>query len=295
MQNFIAMQLDLFEHSRDTVLRNDVLSALERHDAAAARTAWQAFAVEFAHDPNLPPLAALVEALEHRTDAPRADHDAVRAARQALSERIEPAAGRMLGAAGAAWPAPLWRQTARRAAALPFRADQDEDHCAPLWLRGGDGATAADAVARIPSWRRIPATLAWMTEACYRTQGLDASWALLAELAWLAPGRFEALTQRLADPLLSKLRRKFDASFEGGDEPGGLAWFPAWLLTEASSLAGALRETQPSRHTAPEQAMRLLLELLGLERQGRHRELVERRRALRDTHASLWSAYMRTR
>ena len=41
--------------------------------------------------------------------------------------------------------------------------------------------------------------------------------------------------------------------------------------------------------------MRLLLELLGLERQGRHRELVERRRALRDTHASLWCAYMRTR
>ncbi|SCK08316.1 hypothetical protein VAR608DRAFT_0233 [Variovorax sp. HW608] len=37
--------------------------------------------------------------------------------------------------------------------------------------------------------------------------------------------------------------------------------------------------------------MRLLLELLGLERQGRHHDVVERRKALRDTHPSLYAAY----
>jgi hypothetical protein len=41
--------------------------------------------------------------------------------------------------------------------------------------------------------------------------------------------------------------------------------------------------------------MRLVLELLGLERQGRHAELVQRRRALRDLHAPLYAAYMSTR
>ena len=56
-----------------------------------------------------------------------------------------------------------------------------------LWLRAGDFAAAADAVARIESWRRIPAPLAWMAEARYRLDGLDAHWGLLAELAWLAP------------------------------------------------------------------------------------------------------------
>lgn len=289
------MQLDIFEHSRDTMLRNDVIAALERHDAPAARAAWQTFAAEFAQHTSLPPLAVLVAALEQRADTPFADHGALRGAHQALSGTIEPAALQVFGAAGVAWAAPLWRQAARRAAALAFHAACEEEHCAPLWLRAGDGAAAAEAVARIASWRGMPAPLAWMTEARYRTQGLDAAWPLLAELAWLAPERFDGLTRRLADPLLMRLRRSFDASFDDGDEAGALAWFPAWLLTEASGLAGLLRQAQPSRHTAPERAMHLMLEALTLERQGRHRALIDARKALRETHASLWAAYIKTR
>jgi hypothetical protein len=41
--------------------------------------------------------------------------------------------------------------------------------------------------------------------------------------------------------------------------------------------------------------MRLVVELLGLERQGRHAELMQRRRALRDLHGDLYAAYMATR
>ena len=41
--------------------------------------------------------------------------------------------------------------------------------------------------------------------------------------------------------------------------------------------------------------MRLLLEILGLERQGRHHEMIERRKALRDIHPSLYAAYMTRR
>ena len=41
--------------------------------------------------------------------------------------------------------------------------------------------------------------------------------------------------------------------------------------------------------------MRLLLELLGLERQGRQREIVQRRKDLRDAHAGLYACYMAAR
>jgi hypothetical protein len=41
--------------------------------------------------------------------------------------------------------------------------------------------------------------------------------------------------------------------------------------------------------------MRLLVELIGLERQGRHHDVVERRRALRDMHGILYGAYMKAR
>ncbi|WP_372528001.1 hypothetical protein [Piscinibacter sp.] len=41
--------------------------------------------------------------------------------------------------------------------------------------------------------------------------------------------------------------------------------------------------------------MRLLIELIGLERQGRHHNVIERRKALRDMHPILYGAYMKSR
>ncbi len=41
--------------------------------------------------------------------------------------------------------------------------------------------------------------------------------------------------------------------------------------------------------------MRLLLDLLHLERQGRQRDLVEQRRRLRDLQPALFAAYMASR
>ncbi|MBT2326996.1 hypothetical protein J7E62_32400 [Variovorax paradoxus] len=289
-------QLDIFDHSRDTVLCNDVAAALERRDAISARSAWGIFAEEFPNHESLAPLSVLVDVLEQRAAAPFQDHESMHDACRALSEVIEPAALRIFGErAGAAWLATLWREMAQRASQLPFRPERSVDHAAALWLRAGDWSAANDAVARIESWRRIPAPLAWMAEARYRVHDLDGAWSLLAELAWLSADRFDLLTKRLADPLLEKLRKRFDATFEGHGDVRDLAWFPAWVLTEKPGLSRLLGEAQRSLHTEPEQAMRLLLELLGLERQGRHQDLVARRRALRDAHPSLYAAYMRTR
>jgi hypothetical protein len=290
------MQLDIFDHSRDVMLRNDLVDALARHDAFAARSAWHIFNDEFPGDDTVPALAVLIDALEHRAGAEFADRDAVRDARRSLIDDIEPAARRVMGAqAGAKWVATLWQEMARRAARLPFRPERSEDHAAPMWLRANDWQAAADAVAGIESWRRIPAPLGWMAQARYRLVGLDATWPLLAELGWLAPGRFSDLTQQLGDPALDKLRKQFDASFEGDGDMADLAWFPAWVLTEKPALARWLGETQPSLDSAPERAMRLLLELIGLERQGRHHEVVERRKTLRGMHPFLFRAYMNTR
>jgi hypothetical protein len=111
----------------------------------------------------------------------------------------------------------------------------------------------------------------------------------------LSPGRFDALSQRLADPQLQRLRRAFDAGFEGEGGLGDLAWLPAWCLIERPEWAAALAGAQPGLQTAPERAMRTLVELLGLERQGRQRELIEQRKTLRGLHASLYAAYMRSR
>jgi hypothetical protein len=324
-----TMQLDIFDHSRDVVLRNDVLDALQRRDAASAGVAWCCLADEFPGDGALAALTLLIESLEGTQppaiQAPFADHAAAAAARVHLESRVEPAACRLYGdAQGLAWATPLWAVLAARSASLAFDADHPDDHAAASWLRAGDVDAAATAVCGITSWRRIPVPLGWMAEARYRQRptqdpgpgpgtgpgpgpatraaqgqagatGLDASWPLLVELAWLAPRRLDLIARRLADPLLDRLRKRFDAEFEGAGDGSDLAWFPAWLLTEKPALAATFGLAQASLHSTPEVAMRLLIELIGLERQGRHHDVVERRKTLRDLHAGLYAAYMKTR
>lgn len=290
------MQLDIFEHSRDVMLRNDALQALQQRNAAAARTAAQHLAQEFPTDAALADLALLCDALEAPARPTFIRHDDATSALCSLRDQVAPAAARLFGSTDSAtWCGPLWRRLAELSALLGFSAEHEHSHAAALWLQAGDAAAAADAVGRIESWRRIPAPLAWMCEARWRREGLDSCWGLLAELAWLAPQRFDALLQRLPDPLLQRLRRQFDQGFEGSGEPGDLAWWPAWLLTEQPALAPLLGQAQPGLQTAPERGMRLLLDLLHLERQGRQRDLVEQRRRLRDLQPALFAAYMATR
>jgi hypothetical protein len=290
------MQLDIFADSRDVMLRNDVLDALHRQHPGDAREGWQKLADEFPDDGSLSGLAILIEVIEQGVAMPFTGHATLAAACSRLNDEVEPAARRLLGeVAGRAWMVPWWRGVAQRAAGVPFRVDVCDHHAAPVWLRAGDWEAARHAVEGIVSWRRIPVPLAWMAEARYHADGLESVWPLLTELAWLSPGRFAALPQRLGDASLGVLRRKFDANFDGSGQTADLAWFPAWVLTEKPGLAPLLREAQPSRQTAPERATRLLLQILSLERQGSQHELVERRRALRDLHAGLYVAYMRTR
>lgn len=199
------MQLDIFEHSRDVMLRNDVVHALEKRDEAVARASWQALATEFPHDPSLPALLVLAGAIEARSQTAFLDHDALRQARQAVENDVQPAALCTFGEKGsAAWLCPLWQELAQRAAPLAFRADRGEDHSAALWLRAENWKAAVDAVTTIESWRRIPVPLAWMAEARVRLYGLQPTWAMLTELAWLSPRRFDELAQRSGDPACSR-------------------------------------------------------------------------------------------
>ncbi len=172
------------------MLRNDVIHAIERDEVATARVALAGLSRDYPQDEHLGALQRLIEALGERNGVVFASHEALREARLALLEQIEPAARQVMDAAHAQiWLRARWHGLAERAAPLAFRASHGEEHAAPLWLRAGQWQAAADAVGRIESWRRIPAPLAWMVHARLHLFGLQASWGLLAELAWLAPQR----------------------------------------------------------------------------------------------------------
>ena len=290
------MQLDIFADSRDVMLRNDVLSALQRYDARETQQTLRRLSDEYPDDDSIPQLAVLAGALDLRSIVAFSKHQFAAEARGALVEKITPAALRMWGEhAGSRWLLPLWRELAQRASSLPFRADSIDTHAAALWLKAGGWSDAREAVLTIESWRRIPAPLAWMAEASYRLDALEDTWPLLAELAWLAPDRCAGLVHRMGDKALDSLLKKFYASFEGAGDITDIAWFPAWVLIEKPALARLLIAAQPSTQTSAERAMRLLLELLSLERQGRHYEVLDYRKKLQGLHASLYSSYMSTR
>jgi len=301
-----TQQLDIFADSQDVMLRNDLAGMLTRHDGAAARQALVTLSDSYPEDAMLAPARVLLAALVGGAPSPVAKPTApvaaadLAAARLHLQGQVAPAAAAVLGQGAApTWLAPLWRDLARRSESLPWAAARADEHAAPLWLAAGDWAQAARAAGGITSWRRIPAPLAWMAEARFRQDGVDTVWPLLSELAWLAPRRLDGLLRRLADPLLDRLRRRFDDGFdagvERGDEHGDLVWFPAWVLTDTPALAPRLALAEPGQDSAAERGLRLMVNLLALERQGRHHELVARRLVLRDLCPPLFAAYIATR
>lgn len=299
-------QLDLFADSRDVMLRNDAIDAVLRRDPVAASSAREALVLE---DPQHPVLSALdvsIVTLNDPLAEPFGRHQAAAGAVRQLREVLAPAAQALLGAAAADWLHPAWGELARRAAPLPYAAEHVEVHAAALWLQAHRPAQAVVAVQGIPSWRRIPAALGWMLQARHATEGLDACWPLLVELAWLAPGRLEASARDLANASLARLLQRFDSEFDvdadveaaapaDAGSTHALAWFPAWLANDKPALLPHLRLAEPGQGTLAEQAFRRMVEALGLERQGRHAELMLARKRLRDLHPGLYACYMRTR
>lgn len=295
-------QLDLFAHSADTMLRNDVLAALQQRDAVAAEAALQALRDLNPGHPALPALGTLKDALALGAGGTAWAHPTLALqARHQLEHSVTPAAIAQLGAEDAhAWLAPLWRALATRAAALPFNPEQPDAHAAPLWLGAGDWPAAAVATQGIESWHRIPAPLGWMAVARGRAQGLDSAWPLLTELAWLAAPRLASVAAAINDALLGRLLRRFDDLFDAGasssnNNAPARAWWPAWLLIDQPALLPHLRQARAGQDSAPERAFRLQVELLGLERTGRHHELITARKRLRDLQPALYAAYMSSR
>jgi hypothetical protein len=290
-------QLDIFDDSRDLALRNDIAQALLGGDVQAAQRSADALQAEFGSDPVLAPAAVLIEHLRwQQSVAPSGSADVaeVLAMSGRLDGSIAAAATAVLGPQDAsAWLAAQWCWLAGRAGKIAWHPSHADAHAAALYLRGQAWPQAAEAAARIESLRRIPLPLLWMTHARWRSDGADAAWPLLAEALWLAPARAAALLPQLADAWLDKATRRFEELFE--PEADGWAWLPAWALVDQPLLAGPLSAATPPPDSAPGDAFKLVMALLRLEREGRHREIVEHRSRLKALSATLFAVYMGTR
>jgi hypothetical protein len=288
-----SMQLDIFEHSRDVTLRNAVIDALMDRHVASTMAAIDDLVSEYSDDAMLPALNLLAERLALRVVGPlnRASAgDVLRA-----TENVIPAAQRVFGTEADSWLSPFWVELATAVTALPFDPRDETLHAVPLLLRAGKWNDACLSLDSIPSWRRQPAPLSWKIEATARIDGVDAIWPFFAELSWMAARRAEKLADHLGIAELNKLVRSFNVEFDGDGMDNDFAYFPAWVLITNPQLADRFQGTQAGANTSAERCARLVLHLLVLERRGRHTDVAEGRKKLRDTHHWLFERYLRTR
>ncbi|MPZ46368.1 MAG: hypothetical protein GEV05_23865 [Betaproteobacteria bacterium] len=289
------VQLDLFEHSRDIMLRNDVVKALLRREPVAAEKALAVLSGAFSDDNSLMSLTELLAVLNSRP-APFTTHDQALKAVEHMETVVLPAAKRVFGEAEMSkWLVPEWRSLASSAEHLAFDPDHRRAHTAFMLLEAGDWAAAETSIKRIPSWRRIPATLAWMAEARFGGAGLEAAWPFLVELAWSNSELFSELARRLPDTRLRALLQRFSADLEGSGDQADFAWFPAWLLIEEPSFLPVFREAMQHDNTTPERCARTVMELLISERRGGQSTNLEHRRRLQALHPGLFARYKSTR
>lgn len=287
------MQLDLFADSRDVMLRNDLVEALKSRDLSACECAFAALAAEFPDNSALPLATRLIGRLDMHP-RPFIDHVSAQQAIEIVEQEMRPAARALFGDVPAEqWLRPAWRALAISSKRLPFQPYKPETHAAALFLRARDWVQVEHRVATIESWRRMPRPLAWATEACFHLHGLDATWPLLAELAWRDSARFADLAPRLPAQGLLRLLLQYEREF--ATTPTDHAWFPAWALITHPELRTVLHTAETPERSAPEQGCRTLIQLLTLERQGRHGDIVEQRKHLRAQHAELFDYYMATR
>ena len=276
------------------MLQNDVIEALSERDVTSCQNALERFAAEFPHHEIIARMTTLIDTLASPA-RPTTDRDVVAARIRELDAVVVPAAERVFGSdAATRWLAPVWSSLANAAAGLSFHPECPRAHAGFVFLRGGNWAAAEAHIATISSWRRIPEPLAWMTEACFHRQGLESVWCLLIELAWIDSDAFRDLVRRLDSAPLLRLWNDFEIGL-GNEEELDPSWFPAWLLITAPEMASVVRQSQAGSSKLPERAARLILELLALEKQGRHAELVAQRRRLRDLHLGLFEYYMSSR
>jgi hypothetical protein len=283
------MQFDLFKDSRDVGLRNTVVAALLARNVGAMREAIDCLRSDFPDDRHLDGFEHLyAECLALRL----AESSAADIARQI--ERIEtqllPVLKKILGSdAAQRWIAPVYGELARAATGQTFNRSETNAHSAALFLRAGELAPARAAVEAIPSWRRIPEPLAWMTEIALREKAPDEYWPLVADLAWIAPALLAALLPRAAPTTALRLYQEFCVTVE--NEGTETPWFPAWLLVEHSDLLQSLRFAQ-AQGSPPARSAALLIDLLIGERRGLTPALLDKRRQLRELAPTIFGRYM---
>ena len=279
-------QLDIFVDSAPALAIQAVRDALLARNAATARRELERLSGQVGAHRSTAQAEALIVALEAApvgapTEAPerlaRLEHDWL------------PAASAFLGRAAREFLAPLWRDVARALEDAPYDPTRPGPHASRAWARCGDHEAVIRTVRATPGHDSNPDLLGTLADAFFRLHERPAAMECWFALCRLDPGAFERRIRAPDFPDRATARAWREArNSDALEEDLAAAWFPAWVLIAAPTLAPSLPEA--SGDDAPSRAFNVLRALQrehGSPRVGLREEL-------RTLHSGLFDAYMAT-
>ncbi len=279
-------QLDLFVDSARALAIGAVRHALLARDAVAARRELERLAAQAGAHRSVAQAEALIVALE-AGPVEVATEAGERLAR--LERDWFPAASAFLGREGREFLAPLWCDVARALEDTPHDPTHPELHASRAWARGGDHEAVIRTVRATHGHDSNPDLLGTLADAFFRLHQRPAALECWFALCRLDPEAFERRIRASDFPDRATARAWREArNSDALEENLAPAWFPAWVLIAAPTLAPSLREA--SGDDAPSRAFNVLRAL-----QREHGSpSVGLREELRTLHSGLFDAYMAT-
>lgn len=296
-ERVLTGQLDLFAHSRTTILLNDLMDSVLERDTTRVDQLLELLRAEEPGHPALNSFGALREVLEHwppRNTAGPADTERLV---EWLDSEVTRTAASVLGAAASTFIRSLWHELAEAIADQRYDPTHPRSHGVYCHLRAGDARRALEALSKIQGRDRDPFLVHYAILARYHTSGWHACRSELFTLALTAPQHLPTTLTALSDPSLHADWEGFWADCIWLDQQGetSAGWFPAWYLIEhpATRLADVVAGEDFDAPWA--RAFRTMKILLQLERSGHADALIAARAELQRIDPRLFAHYMTRR
>ncbi|MGH8290967.1 MAG: hypothetical protein ACREV7_18460, partial [Steroidobacteraceae bacterium] len=226
-QHVLTGQLDLFAHSRTTILLNDLVDSVLERDTPRVDQLLDLLRAEAPGHPALSSFGALREVLEH-WPADTAGPEDIERVVDWLDSDVTRTAASVLGPAASTFIRSLWQQLADAIADQLYDPTHPRSHCAYCHLRAGDARRTLEALATIEGHERDPFLLHYAILARYDTSGWHACRSEFFTLALTAPQHLPATLTALSDPSLHADWEGFwtDCIWLDQRDETSAGWFP---------------------------------------------------------------------
>ncbi|MDE0419438.1 MAG: hypothetical protein OXK76_00935 [Gammaproteobacteria bacterium] len=277
-------QPDLFLDGAQAQIQNEIVNAINAHDAAAASVTIGRLAKLDATHWAIDHALTLIDALG-ATPLDRPDEALKRL--EAMETRWLPAASALLRSGARDFLSPLWRDIGRGLEDIDHGPLDPRQHASWAYLNGLDWVNLKRTVLGTPNWESEPLLRTWLALAQWRlAEYRDATRSWFA-LCWQFPAHFAECVESPTFPNASLQRAWEDAQNQNMDPPITAPWFPAWVLIEHPGYARSIGTCGGA--SDPERAYD---HLVALRTGHSDREDLDHRRALKDLHADLLGRYL---